>query len=133
MNGITEFEQLSNTMGNQYKAVNHIIDTARDIMEANTSILESQALTWAITGEKPQSIVDTEQAVNTLYKDFNSLLHNVLCEISDSKIRLCVLRTYKYSKAHNRLIFVYLPNMSDSAQAKIRVISRILWYNQNEY
>ena len=58
--GLDRFQELSDKLNNPYAAVNCIALQARKLME-NHNLLESQAVTWAITGVKPKYVIDTKK------------------------------------------------------------------------
>lgn len=89
----------------------------------------SESLTSCLTSNLPQDIDrrkivrDSEQLYISRY------IKEALTQIDDKDVRLSVLQTLNKSMSENNLTFIYLDILTDSQRSRVRVLSRLIWYN----
>lgn len=129
------FEQLVDNCcnGSIYDAINHVATQARKHMkecrEDNKYVLDSKALTWAVTGEKP-TLLDNDSIIHNRYIEKIDYMYDMFCCIEDKEICSAVEDSYYSSLKLNHLIYVYNSILDEPRKARVRVLTRMVWdYN----
>lgn len=113
---------------NKYAAICEISKDARKLMESvNNRILESEAICWLATGDKPTWLNNNRSRDIALDK----LIQENIIHVQDSKIKAAVKVSLHKSDRLNHLIFVYSSDMNEYQKQRVRVICRILWNKLN--
>lgn len=122
-----KFNKLADVFGSNYAAIRYLANSARQLMlKDTTQLLDSQALTWAITGEKPV----TKHINITLLDKYNiNKLEDVLCYVDDEDVCQDVRTSYEESLKSKHLIYCCNRTTNEYQQARVRVLVRIIWYN----
>lgn len=123
-----KFKELSEECGSPYAAVNLVSKMARNkLEETNYQILDSKAISWAITGEQP----DLHTNKQVISADSISDLDDALANIEDKSVAQSVLDSYNASLEATHLIYCYLPELDECRRARVRIITRMIWeYNK---
>lgn len=117
MNGQKEFENLALEVGSTFLAVNIVASKARQFARSvDNKILDSKAITWALTGIKPES--------STATKKYKSSMYDILAEVSDSRIKKSVIQSVRSS--NTELQFVYDESLTHDERARVRILTRII-------
>lgn len=121
------FNQLAEVLGSPYAAVNYLANLARKLLiDNNNQILESQAITWALTGEAPKierkkiTKVDTSNMCG---------IDEVLCYVDDDEVCESVRNSYHQSLKSHHLIYCYHNSLDEYRKARVRILVRMIWYN----
>lgn len=125
-----EFDALADKLGSTYAAVNYIAKSARQKRnQVDNRILESQAITWVLTGIQPKL---SKRAINI--SDWANLnyLDEVLSYVDDENVCVSVRASYSKSAELHHLIYCYHTDLNDSQKARVRVLTRMIWYNIQE-
>lgn len=114
--------------GNRYAVVRYVASEARKLMSKyNNVILESEAISWFLTGEIPKSIQNGEH-LKPKRSQAISYTDEVLSYVTDKDVCHDVRSTIKHSRQISRLEFIYTCVKQDSGkQARIRILSRMIW------
>lgn len=119
-----------------FMAVNTVAKRARQKMvDTNGMILESKAISWALTGESPKIPTKTciEITDHVEYLTGEEYLHELLCTVDDKYVCDSVIDTFEASVKTNHLIYCYNHSLDETQKARVRVLSRIVWdYHINE-
>lgn len=119
--------KLIESFGNIYECVNYVAREARDLSNSSElSLTESRALTWILSGEQPS---ESKQPKALLEKGSRlQCIDDLLWTVDDPEIQAAVTRSvFKSWRAHH-LLYEYI-NVSDAPrQARIRVLTRMVWY-----
>lgn len=123
MLGYDEFKQLEEKLGSKYLAINYVSTLARKLKKSvDDCISESEAITWALTGEKP------EIRKKTNYIDYSSL-DEVLCYVDDVDVCESVRMSYMKSLKEKHLLYRYKEGINYYQKARVRILVRMVWYN----
>lgn len=120
---IKRFEKL---IGNRFKAVIYISKLARHRRElVHCVITESQAITWVISGIKPEGLYD---CINNHLKLKNGVVlppYDRLQYIDDKELVECVKLSVKYSKI-THLVYIYNEITDKNKQSRIRILTNMI-------
>lgn len=121
------FKQYENSLGNKYSAVMQIANDARQLQKKYGNVpLESEAITWVLRGID-QKTLDTIKRIQSRKKFYLSYLDEVLTYIDDIEVKKSVKQSIKRSKRAQNLVYFY-STQDRSKQTRIRVLTRIIWY-----
>lgn len=117
MNGQKEFEKLALKVGSRFLAVNMISSEARRLAKSvDNKILDSEAITWALTGNMPDFPVKKKKQKSSMY--------DILSEVSDERIVKSVIQSVKHSKEY--IEFFYDKTLTTDERARVRILTRII-------
>lgn len=129
LNDLDKFQKLEQQLGSSYAAVNYISSEARKLASKyDNLILHSEAIDWIITGEKPKILSDIGKLC-TRPNYVKSYIDEVLCYIYDINVCESVRHSINASRSSNHLIYVYKDVPDRSRQARVRVLTRMIWYD----
>lgn len=113
--------------GNRYAALSYVQRKARNYLkETDNLILDSEAVTWALRGERPE-IADRQTYSQVKRKYATSYIEEVLCYVDDLDVKRSVRKSIKASKSNQNLVYVYEGELSDSRSARVRILTNIIW------
>lgn len=116
--------------GSTYQAIQHLSKLARKkLKELDNSIQDSQALTWALTGVKPDVPETKHKKVyhsNRFYQE--EYMNDILCCVDDKEVCESVRESFRASKQVNHLIYVYNNTLDESRKSRVRILTRMIWY-----
>ena len=113
--------------GNRYAALSYVQRKARNYLkETDNLILDSEAVTWALRGERPE-IADRQTYSQVKRKYATSYIEEVLCYVDDLDVKRSVRKCIKASKSNQNLVYVYEGELSDSRSARVRILTNIIW------
>lgn len=122
-----EFDALAEKLGSPFAAVNFVAKSARARRQSvDNRILESEAITWVVTGIQPKlrnKMPDINQLGNVSYLD------EVLSYVDDEQVVESVRASYCESTKAHHLIYCYHNSLDDNRKARVRVLTRMVWYN----
>lgn len=126
---LDKFHKLEHKLGSPYAAVNYISSEARKLASKyDNVILHSEAIDWVITGEKPK-IISGVGKLSTKLNYVKSYIDEILCYVDDASVCESVRYSIDASRSSNHLIYVYKDVPDESRQARVRVLTRMIWYN----
>lgn len=123
-----QFDKLALQLGSPYAAVNFVAKSARNkLLATNNQILDSEAISWVLTGIAPElrkrrKIYD--YSVTIRYID------DVLACVDDEEVCECVRNSYEQSLESKHLIYSYNNELDDDRKARVRVLTRMIWFNE---
>lgn len=121
------FKQYEISLGNKYSAVIKIADDARQLQKKYGNVpLESEAITWILRGID-QKTLDKVKQIQSRKKFYLSYLNEVLTYVDDIEVKKSVKQSIKQSKRAQNLVYFYSTH-DKSKQARIRVLTRIIWH-----
>ena len=113
--------------GNRYAALSYVQRKARNYLkETDNLILDSEAVTWALRGEKPE-IADRQTYSQVKRRYATSYIEEVLCYVDDLDVKRSVRKSIKASRSNQNLVYVYEGELSDSRSARVRILTNIIW------
>lgn len=119
--------EIENKLG-FYPSITFIASEARKLrFSLDYDITESQALAWVLSGVTPERhkipIKDLEYSV--------SLEDRLLKYIDKPSIKKSVKMSVEDTEIHHHLIYRYTADLNDSEKARVRILTRVIWYNDN--
>lgn len=122
-----EFEKLASLLGSTFAAINYVACMARiKLIENNNQILQSQAISWVLTGNEPKY---KTQKIDPLSQTIRPIIDEMLCYIDDELVRESIRCSYEASVKADHLIYMYHPDLPDGYHAKVRIILNMIWEN----
>lgn len=119
--------------GNVYQASNTIAKVADVLVKlTDDSIMESEAVNWALTGEKPGCIRTRIRQHMNLTVPKSARINQILSYVEDSDILECVEESYAQSIRIGAITFYYPVKISQGKKARVRVLTRMCWFNRKE-
>ena len=113
--------------GNRYAALSYVQRKARNYLkETDNLILDSEAVTWALRGERPE-IADRQTYSQVKRRYAASYIEEVLCYVDDLDVKRSVRKSIKASRSNQNLVYVYEGELSDSRSARVRILTNIIW------
>lgn len=113
--------------GNRYAALSYVQRKARNYLkETDNLILDSEAVTWALRGERPK-IADRQTYSQVKRRYATSYIEEVLCYVDDLDVKRSVRKSIKASRSNQNLVYVYEGELSDSRSARVRILTNIIW------
>ena len=123
---LQRFNQLVDTLGSPYAATNYLARLARKLLVDNDNrLLESEAITWALTGEKPK--LHRKRADYSLPS--MEIVDEVLCYVDDEDVCESVKDSYNKSLQAKHLIYCYSHELTEYQRSRVRILMRMIWYN----
>lgn len=122
-----EFDALADKVGSPFAAVKYIAQSARQKRQSvDYRVLESQAITWVLTGIQPKL---SKRHLNV--SDWYNLpyLDEVLSCVDDDDVAASVRESYSESMKAHHLIYYYHQSLNEHQKARVRVLTRMIWYN----
>lgn len=111
-----------------YPSITFIASEARKLrFSLDYDITESQALAWVLSGVTPEHhkipIKDLEYST--------SLEDRLLTYIDKPAIKKSVKLSIEDTEIHHHLIYRYTEDLNESEKARVRILTRVIWYNDN--
>lgn len=107
----------------RYGQVIRVAKEARSLAdEYDNNIFHSEALSFVMTGAKPNNkyrYADEYEA---------TVIKEMCCYIDDIEVKNAVYDSFYLSKSHNNLIYEYNDITDLPRQARVRVLTRMLWH-----
>ena len=127
-----DIENLIDITGSNYAAVMYSAKLARKYLhKAKNSIPESIALSWAITGKEP---INLEERIRLRLKSLDPMsdtfIQDIVYCIDDKRVRDAVENSYRLSINSKRLRFDYKNIDNVNIQARIRIITRMIYFRK---
>lgn len=119
------FRKSLETSTDIYTTISNLASKARNLAdETDNEILHSEAITCILHDTKPKKTKwskgdDEYEAI---------MIRDLFCMIEDKEICDAVYDSYYDSKDANHLIYVYNQISDKSKQARVRILTRMLWY-----
>jgi len=90
--------------------------------EYDNNIFHSEALSFVMTGAMP----DNKYRYADEYEA--TIIKEMFCYIDDIEVKNAVYDSFYLSKSHNNLIYEYNDIADPPRQARVRVLTRMLWH-----
>lgn len=121
-----EFDQLAASIGSTYAAVNYVAKSARDkIAHTDGHVLESEAISWVLTGEEPKVRNKTEEIERWYLQNY---IDDMLSEVDDIDVAQAVRDSYAASMEQHHLIYSYPEHLDENRKSRVRILTRMIWY-----
>lgn len=115
--------------GNEYLATMYIAKKSRKLWELGEGTLTiPESIDWAITDIPPKDLEHRkEQKRQREYEQKYGLLNDIVANIDDKDIQVCVMSSGLLSISLNRLVIDYDFNLNSFQFSRVRVIMRMFW------
>lgn len=115
--------------GNEYLATMYIAKKSRKLWELGEGTLTiPESIDWAITDIPPKDLEHRkEQKRQREYEQKYGLLDDIVANIDDKDIKVCVMSSGLLSISLNRLVIDYDFNLNSFQFSRVRVIMRMFW------
>ena len=115
--------------GNEYLATMYIAKKSRKLWELGEGTLTiPESIDWAITDIPPKDLEHRkEQKRQREYEQKYGLLDDIVANIDDKDIQVCVMSSGLLSISLNRLVIDYDFNLNSFQFSRVRVIMRMFW------
>ena len=131
------FDELARNIGNRYAAVRFISKQTHKLsIRYHYEIIDSQLISWILTGIKPKSVIRYESQIkienrirSLSDREITSVLDEILCYVDDSNICDSVRCSIIKSKELHHLIYVYKNIQNESQMARVRILTRMVWHS----
>ena len=118
-----DFRRQLESSPNRYHDIATVAAEARKLSAAyNYDMLFSEAITHVIHNTTPLE----ENYSYDKYEDYQ--IRELFCTIDDKEVCNAVYDSYFESKHNRRLVYIYNNISDNSRQARVRVLTRMLWY-----
>ena len=112
---------------NRFKDVRKIALRAKRIAKQyNGQLFHSEAISCAVTQELPK--YDYKRNDTKL----DNLIKDMFCEVEDIDVRNAVYDSLMLSRKKHYLIYIYNNIEDASRQARVRVLTNMLWYEASD-
>lgn len=131
MRGKNEFEDLADNVynGNRYAACMYVAKEARRrAAKCEDSVLDSESISWVLTGKRNVPKKDQKKLIEKWYSN----QYDILNYVENKDIRTSVSKSLGISKSLKHLVYAYEKSLNESEQARVRVLTNILWYQSKE-
>lgn len=119
-----KFRKFLETQPNKYSLVLDVARDARDMAkEYDDLILHSEAITHSLHGTRPK----LKQIAK--WESEASEIRDIFCSIEDREICEAVYDSFYASKEAHNLKYVYNGVKDEYKQARIRILTKMLWYS----
>lgn len=117
--------------GNRFEACKAISNDAVHILKlSGDSIMESEAISWALTGKPPSNIEERPRQHMNLTIRRSAYMDMLLSYVDDDDILDCVKESYAQSIRLGSLTYYYPVKLSKENKTRVRVLTRMCWYNR---
>lgn len=115
--------------GNEYLATMYIAKKSRKLWDyGDGTITIPESIDWAITDIPPKDLEKRkEQKRQREYEQKYGLLDDIVANIDDRTIKVCVMSSGLLSISLNRLVIDYDFNLDSFQFSRVRVIMRMFW------
>lgn len=124
-----EVERIVEECGSVYGAINYVAKRARKLAsESEDQILDSHALSWAITGVRPEPRKYHRPAdIVSNAKTQEEYLDDLLCYIDDEDVKLSVSESYRCCITCGHLIYFYTEGLDEARRSRVRILTNMVW------
>ena len=118
------------TCDNVFEALNLWSQDATTLRYKTRSLLSSNETLNACLDNKLPENFNQRILISRAEKMYiDRYIREALSQIDDKDVKKSVCYTLIKSRQLDNLVFVYLDNLSTSQKSRVRIISRMVWYN----
>lgn len=120
-----QFRRKLETVSNNYYEIKKVMNAARKMSNRyDNKILHSEAITHVIHETEPDRYY-----IENFRDEYEShFIKDMFCYIDDKEICNAVYDSFYESKKKKRINFLYNKIENTDRQARVRVLTRMLWY-----
>lgn len=122
------FEKYVKALGSKFAAVVYVSKLARQRAKSvDNCILESEALSWVLTGVEPKAVAIWRTRKNKKEELAKVYAKDRLMYVEDIDVRSAVEDSIDESIKGSHLIYLYNNVRDKDRQARVRILSRMIW------
>lgn len=119
------FNKLADQVGNRYLAVKFLARASRNLARNyDVCALESELLTWALTGDLPDL---TQRKYQSLRSQEIYNLYDTMSYVQDKEVVDTVVEGYKQSVKAHHLLYHQNPSLDEYRQGRANILLRMVW------
>lgn len=123
------FDHLCCLLGSNYAACMYLASKARSKQESMKYLItESEALSWALTGELPSIVKDRMNIKSRMMKEIEDILNYV----EDDEVQSAARESFRSSVDCGHLVYIYMKIQSTDKQSRVRILTRMMYYKYKE-
>lgn len=123
------FSKLSELFDSKYEATMYLAKKARNKQqELRYLITESEALTFALTDDIPKTVEKRIMIKSSSLREIEDILNYV----EDKEVQNAARTSFRKSVEIDHLIYQYKKITNESKQARVRILTRIMFYKYKE-
>lgn len=127
------FQKYIDAFGSIYAAVSAVSKAARNIANKyDNVILHSEAITWVLTGERPPILERYNEIQERRKNPDIHIINEMLSYVDDKQVCECVKLSINRTKQNNHLIYIYKGISDENKKARVRILTRMIWYQIHE-
>ena len=126
---MVDHSEVIRKFGNEYLATMYIAKKSRKLWDSGEgTITIPESIDWAITDIPPKDLEHRkEQKRQREYEQKYGLLDDIVANIDDKDIQVCVMSSGLLSISLNRLVIDYDYDLNSFQFSRVRVIMRMFW------
>lgn len=126
---MVDHREVIHKFGNEYLATMYIAKKSRMLWYSGEgTITIPESIDWAITDIPPKDLEHRkEQKRQREYEQMYGLLDDIVANIDDRTIKVCVMSSGLQSISLKRLVIDYDFNLDSFQFSRVRVIMRMFW------
>ncbi len=105
------------------------VEARKKANQTGNLLLHSEAIDWVLTGKEPEVIKILQDKKKQRKSFTRAYLEEILSYVDDKEVCRSVKDSIYESKKCNHLIYIYKDVQDDSRRARIRVLTRMIWYH----
>lgn len=121
-----EFEsEVVKCNSNRYEAINQLCRKSRKLSASvNNRVRPIDSIHWALSNVFPESLATKHYTV----PEYEKLMEEYLCQVEDIGVASSVRTSFSQSVSIGHLVYVYQDNLNAYQEARVRIITNMLWY-----
>ena len=117
--------------GSRYSATVFLTREARNLCKQFDNVIQfSQALAWLLSGVVPLEVLHYKKTLKQREQRFLKHAEYILSTINDKHVIDSVYESYRRSLEFGHLIYHYKEVYDRDRQARVRILTRKIWYEQ---
>lgn len=115
---------------NVFEAINQFSEDANELRKKHKNLLAcNEALSATLSGILPSNLEERKTLKHLKNKYLQRYVSSVLADVDDIEVKLSVLQSINRSQLSNSLEYEYLDSLTSSQQARVRILTRLIWFN----
>ena len=115
---------------NVFDAINSWVKDSEKIKaQTENRVSNAESLTSAVFGKLPSNTFKRKRVIDMENSYVERYIREEVAQIDDIQVRYSVLGSLSTSIKQKNLVFKYLDALTPAQRARVRVISKLVWYN----
>ena len=115
---------------NVFEAINQFSKDANKLRKKHKNLLAcNEALSATLSGILPSNLEERKTLKHLKNKYLQRYVSSVLADVDDIEVKLSVLQSINQSQLSNSLEYEYLDSLTSNQQARVRILTRLIWFN----